>query len=48
MVGEAGRSEVAELLQAEQDAIRNRLDGELCEPETLPAARAAASKLPVI
>lgn len=45
MIGEAGRPEVAELLQAEHGVIRNRLDGGLDEPETLPAARAAASEL---
>jgi alkylation response protein AidB-like acyl-CoA dehydrogenase len=45
MIGEAGRPEVAELLQAEHGVIRNRLDGGLDDPETLPAARAAASEL---
>jgi alkylation response protein AidB-like acyl-CoA dehydrogenase len=45
MIGEAGRPQVAELLQAEQDVIRNRLDAGLGAPETLPAARAAASEL---
>lgn len=45
MIGEAGRSEIAELLHAEQGTIRDRLDSGLCDPETLPAARAAASEL---
>ncbi|MGH3720799.1 MAG: acyl-CoA dehydrogenase family protein [Pseudonocardiaceae bacterium] len=45
MIGEAGLPEVAELLRAEHDAIRDRLDGGLGDPETLPAARAAASEL---
>jgi alkylation response protein AidB-like acyl-CoA dehydrogenase len=45
MIRETGRSQVAELLQAEQEVIRNRLDAGLDAPETLPAARAAASEL---
>jgi len=45
MIGEAGRPLVAELLHAEQRGIRNRLDAGLGDPETLPAARAAASEL---
>ncbi len=45
MIGEAGRPEVAALLRAEQDTIRNRLDRGLADPETLPTARAAASEL---
>jgi alkylation response protein AidB-like acyl-CoA dehydrogenase len=45
MLREVGRPHVAELLQAEQDVIRNRLDAGLGDPETLPAARAAASEL---
>jgi alkylation response protein AidB-like acyl-CoA dehydrogenase len=43
MIGEAGRGETAELLQAEQGTIRDRLDAGLAEPTALPAARAAAS-----
>ncbi|MGH3533378.1 MAG: acyl-CoA dehydrogenase family protein [Pseudonocardiaceae bacterium] len=45
MIGEAGRPEVAELLRTEQCGIRHRLDAGLGDPETLPAARAAASEL---
>jgi alkylation response protein AidB-like acyl-CoA dehydrogenase len=45
MIREVRRPQVAELLQAEQDAIRNRLDAGLGDPATLPAARAAASEL---
>jgi alkylation response protein AidB-like acyl-CoA dehydrogenase len=45
MIGEAGRADVAELLHTEQGAIRDRLDGGLGDPETLPTARAAASEL---
>ncbi|MGH3865915.1 MAG: acyl-CoA dehydrogenase family protein [Pseudonocardiaceae bacterium] len=45
MIGEAGRPEVAELLHAEHGVIRDRLDGGLSDPETMPAARAAASEL---
>jgi alkylation response protein AidB-like acyl-CoA dehydrogenase len=45
MIGEAGRPEVAELLHTERGVIRARLDGGLADPETLPAARAAASEL---
>jgi alkylation response protein AidB-like acyl-CoA dehydrogenase len=45
MISEAGRPEVAELLHAEHGVIRDRLDGGLSEPETMPAARAAASEL---
>jgi alkylation response protein AidB-like acyl-CoA dehydrogenase len=45
MIDEAGRPGVAELLHAEQSAIRKRLDGGLGDPEILPAARAAASEL---
>jgi len=45
MIGEAGCSEVAELLHAEHRMVRDRLDGGLGDPETLPAARAAASEL---
>jgi alkylation response protein AidB-like acyl-CoA dehydrogenase len=45
MIGEAGRPQVAELLQAQLCVIRNRLDAGLGDPDTLPAARAAASEL---
>jgi len=45
MLSEAGRPGIAELLHAEHGVIRNRLDGGLGDPETLPAARAAASEL---
>ncbi|MGH3798336.1 MAG: acyl-CoA dehydrogenase family protein [Pseudonocardiaceae bacterium] len=45
MIGQAGQPEVAHRLHAEQDAIRDRLDAGLADPETLPAARAAASEL---
>ncbi len=45
MIGEAGRPEVAELLHTERGVIRARLDGGIADPETLPAARAAASEL---
>ncbi len=45
LIGEVGRPQVAELLQAEQGVIRNRLDAGLGDPETLPAARAASSEL---
>ena len=45
MIGEAGRAEIAEVLNAEQSAIRRRLDGGLDDPATLPAARAAAAEL---
>lgn len=45
MIGEAGRPQVAELLHVEQGVIRDRLDAGLDDPETLPAARAAASEL---
>ncbi|MBV9013177.1 MAG: acyl-CoA/acyl-ACP dehydrogenase [Pseudonocardiales bacterium] len=45
MIGEAGRGEIAELLRAEHGVIRERLDGGLGDPETMPAARAAASEL---
>jgi alkylation response protein AidB-like acyl-CoA dehydrogenase len=45
MIGEAGRPEVAKLLRAERGVIRERLDGGLGDPETMPAARAAASEL---
>lgn len=45
MIGEAGRPGIAELLHTAQGAIRDRLDGALDDPETLPAARAAASAL---
>ena len=44
MIGEVGRPQVAELLRAGQSEIRNRLDAGLGDPETLPAARAAASE----
>jgi alkylation response protein AidB-like acyl-CoA dehydrogenase len=44
MIGEVGQP-VAELLLAEQDVIRDRLDAGLSDPATLPAARAAASEL---
>ncbi len=44
MIGAAGRPGTAELLRAEQDTIRGRLDAGLDEPEALPAARAAASE----
>jgi alkylation response protein AidB-like acyl-CoA dehydrogenase len=45
LIGAAGRAQVARPLRAEQDAIRNRLDGGLDDPATLPAARAAAAEL---
>ncbi|MGH3770533.1 MAG: acyl-CoA dehydrogenase family protein [Pseudonocardiaceae bacterium] len=45
MINQAGRPEVAELLRAEHGVIRDRLDSGLDAPETLPAARAAASEL---
>ncbi|MGH3789312.1 MAG: acyl-CoA dehydrogenase family protein [Pseudonocardiaceae bacterium] len=45
MIGAAGCSEVAERLHLEQRAIRDRLDAGLSDPETRPAARAAASEL---
>jgi alkylation response protein AidB-like acyl-CoA dehydrogenase len=45
MIDEVGRPQVAELLHAEHGVIRNRLDGGLSDPATLPAARAAASEL---
>ncbi|MEO7193381.1 MAG: acyl-CoA dehydrogenase family protein [Pseudonocardiaceae bacterium] len=45
LIGEAGAPEVAELLRAEHDVVRDRLDDGLGAPETLPAARAAASEL---
>jgi alkylation response protein AidB-like acyl-CoA dehydrogenase len=45
MIGEAGRAEIAEVLNAEQSAIRRRLDAGLDDPATLPAARAAAAEL---
>lgn len=45
MISEAGRPQVADLLLAEQDLIRDRLDAGLGDPATLPAARAAASEL---
>ncbi|HEV7829617.1 MAG TPA: acyl-CoA dehydrogenase family protein [Pseudonocardiaceae bacterium] len=44
MIGEAGRAEIAELLHIEHGMIRQRLDGGLAEPATMPAARAAASE----
>ena len=37
--------QVALRLRVEKDAIRNRLDGGLDDPATLPAARAAAAEL---
>ena len=45
MIGASGRVETAELLHAEHRSIRHRLDAGLEAPETLPAARAAASAL---
>lgn len=45
MIDEVGRAQVAALLQAQLREIRNRLDAGLDDPETLPAARAAASEL---
>ena len=45
MIGEIGRPELAELLEVEHSAIRDRLDRGLSEPATLPRARAAASEL---
>ncbi|HZA17535.1 MAG TPA: acyl-CoA dehydrogenase family protein [Pseudonocardiaceae bacterium] len=45
MIGEAGRPELAELLEVERDTIRDRLDRGLSEPATLLTARAAASAL---
>lgn len=45
LIDAAGQHEIAQLLRADQDAIRNRLDGGLDDPATLPAARAAASEL---
>lgn len=45
MIDEVGRAQVAALLQARLREIRNRLDAGLDDPETLPAARAAASEL---
>ncbi|MFN2479106.1 MAG: acyl-CoA dehydrogenase family protein [Pseudonocardiaceae bacterium] len=45
MIAEVGRPQVAELLHAQLGGIRNRLDAGLGDPETLPAARAAASEL---
>lgn len=45
MIDEVGRGQVAALLQAQLREIRNRLDAGLDDPETLPAARAAASEL---
>ncbi len=44
MIREAGRAELGELLHTEQGVIRQRLDGGLAEPATMPAARAAASE----
>ncbi|MGH3784080.1 MAG: acyl-CoA dehydrogenase family protein [Pseudonocardiaceae bacterium] len=45
MIGEVGQPQVAELLLAEQEVIRDRLDAGLGDLATLPAARAAASEL---
>jgi len=45
MIGETGQPQVAELLEAEHGVIRDRLDTALRDPQTLPAARAAASEL---
>jgi alkylation response protein AidB-like acyl-CoA dehydrogenase len=45
LISEAGRGETAQLLHAEQNTIRGRLNAGLDEPATLPAARAAASEL---
>ncbi len=45
MIGEAGRPELAELLEVERDTIRDRLDRGLSEPATLLTARAAGSEL---
>jgi len=45
MIGEAGRAEIGKLLHTEQGVIRQRLDGALAEPATMPAARAAVNKI---
>lgn len=45
MIGEAGRPELAQLLEVEQGTIRDRLDRGLSEPATLSGSRAAASEL---
>ncbi|MGH7882950.1 MAG: acyl-CoA dehydrogenase family protein [Candidatus Dormibacteraceae bacterium] len=45
MIAEAGQPEIAELFRGQQDAIRIGLDGGLSNPESMPAARAAASEL---
>ncbi|MGH3786361.1 MAG: acyl-CoA dehydrogenase family protein [Pseudonocardiaceae bacterium] len=45
MIGEAGQPETATRLHTAQNAIRDRLDDGLADPQALPAARAAASEL---
>ena len=45
LIDAAGQPDIARRLDAEQDAIRARLDDGLDDPATLPAARAAAAEL---